>query len=52
MTALKLSLLTDAVRIQMKRQNLTIDEAMSRYTSLTEAERDAIIKAIGEQNRD
>jgi len=50
MTELKLKLLTDAVRIHMKRDKLTLEEALAKYPALIETEKAAIAAAINGGN--
>lgn len=46
MTGLKLKLLTDAVRIQMKREGISAEDALSKYPALTEKEKAAVLAAV------
>lgn len=46
MTGLKLKLLIDAVRIQMKREGISSEDAISKYPTLTETEKAAIAAAV------
>ena len=46
MTELKLKLLIDAVRIQMKREGISAEDALSNYPALTETEKAAIAAAV------
>jgi len=45
MSPLKLQLLVDAVRIAMKREKVTAEEAVAKYT-LTEEDKAAVLGAI------
>ena len=46
MTDLKLKLLTDVVRIHMKRDKVTVEQAHVNYPALTGAEKAAIAAAV------
>ncbi len=46
MSELKLKLLTDAVIIHMKREKITVEEAMSKYP-LNDEEKAAVLAAVG-----
>ena len=46
MTELKLKLLIDAVCIQMKRESISSEDAISKYPALTETEKAAVLAAV------
>ena len=51
MTDLKLKLLIDAVRIHMKRDKVTVEQALVNYPALTETEKAAIAAAVDGGNQ-
>ena len=46
MSPLKLSLLIDAVKIQIKRDNVTAEEAIAKYPTLCDEDKAALLAAF------